>query len=133
MTKSKRKYVKSGNFTKENILKRKMNKLFDRFEKLYEQEGENWYKKLARIHEPIVELKRDIIPGLSNSGKRKYIKSGYYTKEAISQRKITKLANRFKKITNEAETSLKTEKSWYGELKEQDPNKIQSLNWIKKL
>ena len=124
---SKRKYIKSGEYTKEAILKRKMDRIFGKFEKLHEQEGKNWYKKLANIHKPIEELKRDIIPNLS-TGKRSYVKSGYYTKEAISQRKITKLANKFKKITNEAESNLKMEKSWYEELKEKILNQFFNQN-----
>ena len=55
---SKRKYIKSGEYTKEAILKRKMNRIFGKFEKLHEQEGENWYKKLANTYKPIEELKR---------------------------------------------------------------------------
>ena len=54
---------------------------------------------------------------MSDSSKRKYKKSGKYTKEAISKRKITKLVDKFKKISDEAETSLKVEKSWYEKLK----------------
>ena len=114
---SKRKYIKSGNYTKEAILKRKMNKIFDKFKKLYAQEEDSWYKKLANINKNIIEIKKDTIPNVSNSTKRKYVKSGYYTKEAISQRKITKLVDKFKKTTAAAETSLKSEKGWYENLK----------------
>ena len=118
--KSKRKYVKSGNYTKEAILKRKMIKIFDKFKKLYDKEEKNWYEKLAKIHKPIntiIKVKKDTIPNLSDSSKRPYIKSGNYTKEAISIRKISKLVDKFKKISDEAETSLKAEKSWYEKLK----------------
>ena len=49
----KRSYIKSGKYTKENILKRKMIKIFDKFKKLYNKEEKNWYKKLANIHKPV--------------------------------------------------------------------------------
>ena len=123
---SKRQYIKSGNYTKEEILKRKFNKIFDKFEKLYAQEKKSWYKKLANINNPNIVLKKDVtnLPtNVTSSSKRKYIKSGYYTKEAISTRKISKLVNKFNKISNEVESSLKTEKSWYKKLKK----KITSL------
>ena len=94
-----------------------MNKIFEKFEKLYDKEEKNWYKYLANIHKPIGELKKDVTTTTTTTGKRKYIKSGYYRKENISQRKITKLDNKFKKISNEAETSLGKEKSWYENLK----------------
>ena len=114
---TKRKCEKSGKYTKEAILKRKMNKIFDKFKKLYDKKEKNWYKKLANIHKPINEIKKDTIPNLPNSSNRKYVKSGKYTKEEISKRKIAKLVDKFKKISNEAETSLKVEKSWYEKLK----------------
>ena len=114
---SKRKYVKSGNYTKEEILKRKMNKIFEKFKKLYDKEEENWYEKIANMREPINELKKDVTIPTQNTGKRKYIKSGYYTQENIFNRKYRKLTGKFEKITGEAETSLKEEKSWYEKLK----------------
>ena len=57
-----------------------------------------------------------------NPLKRKYIKSGNYTKEAISRRKISKLVSKFNKIKDQAKSYLKEEKSWYEKIKESITN-----------
>ena len=118
--KNKRKYKKSGYYTKESILKRKMEKIFNKFENLYNEVGENWYEKLENL--PSVEEKQPEVVTTRADGKRKYTKSGRYTKDAIFGRKITKLTGKFNKITNEAESALKEEKSWYNNLKESITN-----------
>lgn len=111
----KRKYFKSGNFTKENIWKRKMNKIFDRSKKLYENINEDLDEKLVKLRKSIKEVKEKIKPQIYKSGKRKYIKSGNYTKDALLERKITKILERFDKIKKES--SEEKEKSWFQELK----------------
>ena len=120
---SKRKYVKSGNYTKEEILKRKMAKIFDKAEKLHDKVGKNWYQKLANLHKSINEVKKDTTTTIPNLGqKRKYVKSGNYTKDAILKRKMVKIFDKFNKITNEAESYLKEGKSWYNNLKKSITN-----------
>ena len=51
----------------------------------------------------------------NNNGKRKYIKSGKYTKDAILDRRIGKTLNRYNKIPDE-------ELSWFQELKQEITN-----------
>ena len=110
MNKETRKYNKSGNFTKENILKRKMNAIFSRFEKLHEKAGDGWNQKIKNIlqdksFEDIQEEENTTPP--MNNGKRKYIKSGRFTKDAILERSIGKTLKRFDKIPNEEKVCFK--------------------------
>ena len=117
MNTEKRKYTKSGNFTKEKILKRKINAIFSRFEKLHEKAGDGWNQKIKNIQdksfEDIQEEENTTLP--TNNGKRKYIKSGRFTKDAILERSIGKTLKRFNKIPNE-------EKSWFQDLREKITN-----------
>ena len=55
---SKRKYIKSGKFTKEAILKRKMGRIFVRSKKLYDEAGKSWNQKLENIQKSIDEMKK---------------------------------------------------------------------------
>ena len=111
-----RKYNKSGNFTKENILKRKMNAIFSRFQKLREKAGDGWNQRLANSRTR--EKENTTTPTTTttnNTGKRKYFKSGNYTKDAILERSIGKTLKRFDKIPDE-------EKSWFQDLKKKITN-----------
>ena len=98
---------------KEMTSTRKMTKIFDKAKKLRDKVGKNWYQKLTNLNKSINEVKKDTTTNLTQ--KRKYAKSGKYTKDAILKRKMVKIFDKFNKITNEAESSLKEEKSWYNE------------------
>ena len=113
MNTEKRKYIKSGKFTKEEILKRKMERIFDRSKKLRDKAGESWNQKLENIQKSINEVKKDTTKKGKYVKTGKYIKSGKYTKDAILERKMVKLFEKFNKITKE----LKSEKGWYENLK----------------
>ena len=65
----KRKYIKSGMYTKENIVKRKMDRIFDKTKKLYDNEEKTWYEKIKNLYKPMDEIKKDFSSNL-NSGKR---------------------------------------------------------------
>ena len=110
---SKRKYIKSGKFTKDAILKRKMERIFGRSKKLYDEAGKRWDQKLENIKKYIDEVKKETTKKGKYVKTGKYIKSGKYTKDVILERKMAKLFIKFNKVTKE----VKEEKGWYNDLK----------------
>ena len=114
MNTEKRKYIKSGFYTRDAILKRKMERVFDRGKKLYSEAGDRWKQKLMNLEKAIDEVKKE---SAIKKGKYiktgKYIKSGKYTKDALLERRMAKIFVKFDKITKEP----KSEKDWYENMK----------------
>ena len=74
------------------------------------------------MQKSINKVKKDTTTTTTTTQKRKYVKSGNYTKDAILKRKMVKIFDKFNKITNEAESYLKEGKSWYNNLKKSITN-----------